>query len=382
MAKPPWQQTSMLTKSTPPEPIRSTKPSSLGSCSPEASDTIPLSWSAPVRLVIGRRQGLLEPVGVVRRHLAGQPFDGFGPVAAVAHPPPGVRVEHEAEARSGRLPHPAQSFEVRFASGGRAHLVGREAQGLNRRRLLGVAVVRHVHAGRAVALDALSLPPAQQLRHRRAFKLGGQVDHGNLDGVVGLDDLGVPGEVEARPSRGIAALQEGSNDIADLSRGPFVGRPGRETHLSPLSAVTRMSIASRLRMVRSPPWKGSLIGSSNGQESSRPSTLAIFMAPDYLMRRPRPPAIQNPSRDALSSRAGGPRAEAVRLGWARGGRCAGCRESAVGSRASTRRPAIPGRLGAPPSSPDRSRPTERQPASRQQPSATNSARSQPASRRG
>ena len=108
----------------------------------------------------------------------------------------------------------------------RGHLVRGEAHARDRRRFLGVARRRHVHAGAAVEFDSIALAAADQFRQRAAFVAGREVDERDLDGAVGLGEFQRARELKLRPAARVLADQERANDLVDFACRAFVGRAG------------------------------------------------------------------------------------------------------------------------------------------------------------
>ena len=179
--------------------------------------------------MIVRRQGLLDPVGGDRRQIPAQLPDRPRRVAPVSHPPPAVAVQHHAESGFRRLPDGLRDPEVAVGSGGRPELVGRKSQRLDGRRLGRVALGRHVHAGRAVALDPVPPASADKFRHGCAVGLRRCVDDGDLHGMVRLLRLERRLEAKVPPVSRVAALQEGPDQFLDLAACPHMGRSRRES---------------------------------------------------------------------------------------------------------------------------------------------------------
>ncbi len=107
------------------------------------------------------RQRLFQPGNIEFGHRGREPFHGFGGVAAVAHPPPGVGVDHQAELRTGGFAHQPHGFEVQFRAERGTHFVGLKAHLL---RLFGFSRISFrclVHTGASIQCDAVAHPAAE-----------------------------------------------------------------------------------------------------------------------------------------------------------------------------------------------------------------------------
>ena len=180
-----------------------------------------------VRLVVRRRERLLEPRRAVLGHAARKRGDGLLRIAAVAHAPPGMGVDHEPHLRADRGAHEPHGLQVLLRAERGSHLVGREPHRRDGRRLLGEPLGRHVHPGAAVELDAVPLAPADELREGAALVPRRQVNERDLDRAVRLRGLQVAGEHHLRPLERVAADEEMADHLPYLRRRALVRRPGR-----------------------------------------------------------------------------------------------------------------------------------------------------------
>ena len=177
-------------------------------------------------VVVVRRQGLFEPRGPVRGDLAREIRHRLGRVADVAHAPPGMGVDHQPHVRADCLAHEPHGFQVLLGPQRGPHLVRGEAKRRDRRRLLGVAFGRHVHAGAAVELDAVAHPAADQFRQRAAFEPRREVDQCDFDGAIRFGELEIAFKVEVGPAAGIFAHEERRDRLANVAGGALMGGPG------------------------------------------------------------------------------------------------------------------------------------------------------------
>ena len=220
--------------------------------------------------VIVGRQGFLEPADIVVGHVAGDLFDGRETVAAVAHAPPGVGVDHQVEV--GPTASRMRRTASRSCSGpsGRAHLVRLEIRVRRRPRLRRHSLRRHIHTRAAVEADAVAHASAEQLRDRDAEAFPDQIVEGDFDAAVDLRQLEVvAGRFEELDAESVGigerAVRRGTARLVFSMARWTRSLPGPGAYPTrPLSASTRMTMASRLRIVRSPPKKGSRIGSAKG----------------------------------------------------------------------------------------------------------------------
>src|SRR5262249_11859110 len=131
-------------------------------------------------------KGLFEPGDSVFGKTFGEPVDGVYDVIAVAHPPPGVRVDHQIEIRADGFAHAADGFEILLGADAGAHLICLEAELRDRVRFFGVLFGRHVHAGAAVQANAVAHTAAEQLRYRHTFGFARQIIERYFDAAVKL----------------------------------------------------------------------------------------------------------------------------------------------------------------------------------------------------
>src|SRR5204862_5182645 len=101
--------------------------------------------------------------------------DCLGGVTFVAHAPPGMSVDHEADLWPHRLAHEDDRFEVLLRTKSWAHFVCAESHCGDRGGFFGETGWRHVHAGAAIEFDAVALASADDFGERGAFKFCGEI---------------------------------------------------------------------------------------------------------------------------------------------------------------------------------------------------------------
>ena len=193
-----------------------------------------------IRVVILWRQRFLQPSRCILRHRVGQVQNRLRRIRFIAHAPPRMRVNHQANIRPHCGTHLSNRFQVSFRAAGRAHFVSGKTQSSDRRSLLGKPLRLHVHSRAAIEFNPIPLGSARNLAQRTTLITSYQIHYGDLHRAIRLRQFKIALKIKTWPSAWLEPFKERTNNLANLPRRPFMSRPRGKTSQAVVSRDTNV----------------------------------------------------------------------------------------------------------------------------------------------